>query len=585
VRPTQRGPGVARGEGGLSSRRLAWLQATQRRGPAVALWLCLAAAVALPALLLAVDAMAAESGLAQTLDLDGGFSVRQDAGDVDAFDSLTRQVDARATARTGTALVPLGALAAVGPLRVLTLRTDPASGELASRPLTAVYAEHLAAHVSVVAGELPPEGLAGGETAVSMPLAAADRLGLRLSDRVCGDFGAAAGAQRQWCARIVGLWQPLAADDPFWAGAPPGMELAMGRYDLFALARLGPPRPPSATIRYWAARDAATPGGTAALAGSLGALAADLRSPQRRVDSQLDRSLAAFDAHERRVSAAIRALTALVAVLGLGAVGLAAGRLLDGQRRELALLRARGWARERAWLVAFGGLGAVGVTAAAAAIGACLAAAAALTLTGSGLSVLTLRPSDVPGMLVSLAVVAAALVALLAVQAARAVWRDPRPSAAAPGFVLLAAAAALAAPAALTPGRAGVPGALAHLQLARRPFQHAGAAFVVTLATAGALFAALALAAGLATEVALWLGLDVCLAAAAAGGLLLALTVYRLHFRATTRLRLREYAGLFAHGLPPEVVGRSLAFEQAVVAGTSVLAGFVLGAALALAVL
>jgi hypothetical protein len=135
------------------------------------------------------------------------------------------------------------------------------------------------------------------------------------------------------------------------------------------------------------------------------------------------------------------------------------------------------------------------------------------------------------------------------------------------------------------PGRASVPGALAYLQLARRPFQHAGAAFVVTLATAAAVFAALALAAGLATEAALWLGLDVCLAAGAAGGLLLALTVYRLHFRSTTRLRLHEYAGLFAHGLPPEQVCRSLAFEQAVVAGPSVLAGFVLGAALALAVL
>jgi hypothetical protein len=130
-----------------------------------------------------------------------------------------------------------------------------------------------------------------------------------------------------------------------------------------------------------------------------------------------------------------------------------------------------------------------------------------------------------------------------------------------------------------------VPGALAHLQLARRPYQHAGAMFVLTLAAAAAVFAALGLAAGLATEVALWLGLDVCLAAGAAGGLLLALTVYRLHFASTTRLRRREYAGLFAHGLPPGQVGRSLAFEQAVTAGTSVVAGCVLGAALALAVL
>jgi len=597
------------------------VQATYRRGPAVALWLCLAAAVALPALLLVVDAMAAESGFAQTLDVAGGFSVRQDVSGVDAFDSLDHAVDARATARAGTALVRLGGLAALGPLRVQTLRSAPASAAVARSTVTAVYAEHLAAHVTVVAGELPPEGLAGGETAVTMPLAAADRLEMHLSDRVCGNFGGAANAQAAWCARIVGLWRPLVENDPFWGGAPSGLELAMGRFDLFELAKLGPPHPLQATIRYWASRDAATPGGAAALAGSVAALTADLRSPQRQVITRLDRSLLAFAAHERRVSAALDALAALVAVLGLGAVGLAADRLLDGQRRELALLRARGWARERAWLVAFEGPGLVGLTAAAAAIGGCLLAAAALTATGTGLSALTLRPSDVPGMLAAVVVVATALVALLAALAARAVWRDPRPSAppagrpqgataaagaaaligiaalvlprlsdtppAAPalGVVLLAAAVALGVPVARLSRMATVPGALARLQLERRPVQHAGAAFVLMLAAAAAVFAAVGLGAGLASEVPLWLALDVGLAAGAVGGLLLAAAVHRVHFQSAERRRRREYGGLLAHGLPPGQVGRSLAVEQAVVAGTSLLAGCLLGVVLALAVL
>jgi hypothetical protein len=620
VRPTRGGRGAARGEGGLSSRRLAWLQATHRRERAVGLWLCLAAAVALPALLLVVDAMAAESGLAQTLDLDGGVSVRQDVAGVDAFDSLERQVDARAAARTGAALVSLGALATLGPLRVMTLSTRPAPAGLTRDALTAVYAEHLASHVAVVAGELPPEGLAGGETAVSMARAAADRLGLHLSDRLCGDFGRPATGQARWCARIVGLWQPQAADDPFWAGAHPGMELAMGRYDLFQLAKLAPPGLLAATIRYWAGPDATTPGGAAALAGEVAGLAADLRSPQRPVDSQLDVRLLAFDQHERRVSAAIRALAGLVAALGLGAAGLAAARLLDAQRRELALLRARGWALERAWLVAFGGPGVVGLTAAAAAIGGCLLTAAGLTATGSGLSVLTLRPSDVPGMLVALGLVAAALIVLLAALAAVAVWRDPRPSVppagrplaarataagaaalglaalllphltgtsstAPAGVVLLAASAAVGAPLAWLARPASVPGALARIQLARRPFQHAGAAFVLMLAGAGAAFAVLGLTAGLANEVALRAGLDVCLAAGAAGGVLLALAAQALHFRSTAGHRRLEYGGLFAHGMPPELVGRSLVVEQVIVAGTSLLAGCALGVAMALAVL
>ena len=604
---------------GLSARRLAWRQATRRRGRALALWLCLVASVALPTLLVLVDSLAGESGLAGTLEQAGGFSVRQDVAGVEALNALDRLVAARAAARTGADLVPLGTLVTIGPLRVRTLRAEQAPADLARLTLTAVFAAHLASHVSVIAGELPPDGLGGGPTAVTMARADADRLGVRLSDRLCGDFGA--GGQAQWCVRVVGLWQPLAPGDAFWSGVPTGMALAVGRYDLFQLARLGAPRPPAATVRYRAAAGAAV--GAAALAAGAGALAADLRAPQRRVDTRLDRELLAFDGSERRVTAAIHAAALLAAVLGLGAAGVAADRLLDGQRRELALLRARGWTRGRAWLVAFGGPGAVGLTAVGAAVVVCLLAAAALTATGSGLTALALREPDAPGLLLSLGAAGAADAVLLAVLAARAVWRDPRPApppaagrpllaavaalaglaglvlphlvdgqngallaAPAAGVALLAAAVAVHPAAAGLPGRAGVPGALAHLQLTRRPGQHAGASFVLTLAATAVVFAALGVAAGPAPGSApLELGLAVGLAAGGAGGLLLALGMHALHFRTAARRRLREYGGLFAHGLPLDQVARSLAGEQAVTAGTSLATGAALGVALALSVL
>src|SRR5205807_42560 len=59
------------------------------------------------------------------------------------------------------------------------------------------------------------------------------------------------------------------------------------------------------------------------------------------------------------------------------------------------------------------------------------------------------------------------------------------------GVALLAGAAALGAPVAWLARGGTVPGTLAHLQLARRPVQHAGAVFVMTLAAAAALFAGL----------------------------------------------------------------------------------------------
>jgi hypothetical protein len=624
---------------GLSRSRLAWRQATYRRGWAIALWVSLAAAVALPALLLLIDAMAVESGLAETLAADGGLSVRQDVPSVDAFNALGRQVDARVSARTGAALIPLGATATAGPLHLVTIRSEPAAPQQTQRTLTAVYAAHLADHVTVVAGELPAEGLGGGETAVAMPQAGADQLGLRLSDRVCADFVAGADAQARWCARIVGLWQPVAADDPFWGGQAPRLELTMGRFDLFEMAKLRPPQGPVATVRYWAAPAAISPDDVAALAGQVTALSADVRTPQRRVDSRLDRSLLAFDARQRAATAAIHALAVLVTVLGLGSVGLVAGRFLVAQARELALLRARGWPRRRAWRVAFLGMGAVGLTAAAAALAACALAAVTLSVTSPSLTALAIRRSDLPGLLLALGPIAAALVGLLALLAARAVWPDPAPSlrgarerrwtggrvagvaagavgaalmvvaplshffgslasahgagrellliAPALGAVMVAAGAVSLAPAAAwVPGRGSIPGALAGLQLQRRPRQHAGAVFVLMVATAGAVFAALATTVGQASDQpALRLGVSVAMAAGAGGGLLLALAAFGLHFNCAAQRRLREYGGLFAHGLPPAQVSRSLGAEQAATAGAGLVGGGILGAALALALL
>jgi len=624
----------------LTRGRLAWRQATHRGGWALALWLSLAAAIALPALLLLLNAMAVESGLAETLSADGGFSVRQTVPDVDAFNALDRQVSARVAARTGDALVALGPTATTGPLHLVTVRSEQAPAALTQRTLTATYAAHLADHVAVVAGELPVEGLGGGETAVAMPRAGADQLGLGLSDRLCADFTAGPGAQARWCARIVGLWRPLAADDPFWNGEVPRLELTMGRFDLFELAKLHPPQAPVGSIRYWATPWAVGLGGASGLAGRVGELAADMRAPNRQVDSRLDRSLIAFTARQRTASAAIHALAALIAVLGLTAVALVVNRFLAMQSRELALLRARGWPRGRVWRVAFVGVGAVGMTAVAAAVAICAIAAAVLSATGSGVSVLSLQPSDLPGLLAAVAAIAVALVGLLALLAARAVWHEPRPSlrgpegrgttgGAAPAIALGAvglagmalphlpgAAAALAAagseardallvapalgailiaagavmlrpPAVWIRGRGTVHGELAGFQLERRPGQHAGAAFLLMVASAGAVFAALAVTSGAAGagQPGLRVGLDVAMAAGAIGGLVVALAGFGLHFRGAARRRVGEYGGLFAHGLPPAIVSRSLAAEQAATAGSALVGGCVLGAALALAVL
>src|SRR5262249_61123031 len=116
-------------------------------------------------------------------------------------------------------LVPLAANATVGPLHVVTVGGAPASPTLAQQGLTAAYLDHLASHVTVDAGSLPPDALGGGETAVTMPQAAADRRGLRMSDRVGFDFTGGA-APPPLGGRNAGFLPPPAPKGPY-RGQPP----------------------------------------------------------------------------------------------------------------------------------------------------------------------------------------------------------------------------------------------------------------------------------------------------------------------------------------------------------------------------
>lgn len=630
---------------GLSRMRLAWLQVTHRRGWAAALWLCLVATVAMPAVLPLIAAMAVESQLADILASDGGLTVGQSTPGVDAFAALQRSVDLAVSARTGDAMVPVGGSGTGDPLSIASVNEAPAPRQTAAALLTPVFADDLARHVVVVAGELPPEAL-GGETAVTLPQAGADQIGLHLSDVFCAGFAGANGPRAAWCARVAGLWQPTDPRDPYWGGRPPRLQVSMGRYDFFQLLRQRqPPGTAQATLRYWADPQAVGVDRASSLAAQVRALRQDLRSPGRTVTTVLDASLARYDDRRRGVSAAIQLLGAAVTLLGLFVVTLVGARFLDGQAGDLAVMRARGWPRRRVWRVITAGMAVLAVGALPAGIAVSALILYGLGLTGSGLTPRWLHPDDVAVAAAMLVASAVVLAAVLGVLAARVVSREVEPTLEAPfrtpasgppsaltvlllvlvglpalclprlpgvdqltggappwaagiialapalGLVLLTGAAVRLYPLSwAAPGRRGVGGILAGWQLERRPEQHAGAAFVLVLAAAIAIFAALGVAAAYAAQGAdsqpvLQVGLQAGLLLGAAVGLGLALAAQGLHFRSTARRRLREYGGLFAHGLPPRQLARSLAAEQVATARASLLIGTLLGLALGLVAL
>src|ERR1700730_12651501 len=299
---------------GLTSGRLAWLQATSRRRWALSLWLCLSVAFALPALLPLTEVIAAESALADTLAQHGSLTVQQNVTGVDAFSAFERHVDASVNAQMGANLGRLGSSATVGPFSAITLNGEPAPIGIRGHGLTPTYLDHLAAHVSVGAGELPPEGLGGGDTAGTMPQAGSDQLGLHLSDLFCLRF-TSAEQQPSWCARLMGLWQPTDPHDPYWGGSPPRMQLTMGRYDFFQLLKLHPPQQAVASLRFQANPAQVDTRKAATVSDQVRQLSDQLRGSGLLVVTTLDRSLERFADSQRATSSVTRLVAATVAVL------------------------------------------------------------------------------------------------------------------------------------------------------------------------------------------------------------------------------------------------------------------------------
>jgi len=623
---------------GLSLGRLAWLQATHRRASAACLGLCLAIAIVLPALLPLLDGYALERAVADTAARDGAFTVAQRVADVDQFGGLQREVSARVDGRTAGALLPLTAVASTAQLHPTTLNTDPIPAELAGRSFQAAYMDGLPAHIEMQAGQLPPDGLGGGATAVTIPQAAADLAGLNLFDRVCLSFGTGDQRGSDWCARIVGLWRPLDVRDPFWGGAAPQLLFTMGRFDFFQLARLQPPQGTTASLRYWVNPSAVDGARAEQLAQTVHGLAAKLQAPGRRILTRLDAGLLRVTAQHRMIEATLRLFTAALALLGLVVVGLVGVRFVREQSHLLAVLRARGWPPARTWLQAFVGLVTPAVYGIPIALAACLLVLLLVGPAGSPAGVAALRSVQGRTALQVSGVLAGSLVCLLGVLATTAVWREVRPSLAGPfrtarvgrsrplliGLLALIGLAGLAsvrlAPpppgpasealtlglavlpvtgvlclavaAALVPGptRLGrgrrVPGLLAGWQLKRAPAQQAALAVALTLAAAAIALAVLAMAwapvGAAAPDPALRAGLEATLGLGCTGALALLLMGSALHFPALTRRRLDEYAGLVGHGLSAPQIRRSLGLEQVVVVGRSVLLGTLLGVLMAL---
>jgi hypothetical protein len=601
--------------------------------PVATLWLGLAAPVAVAWALPLTESATLRGGLRQSLEEGAHLTVeRPGINDFDNFTAFQRDAASEVDRPLSPYLLPGVMVASAGPLLPVSVNNQAVAQPIGDLRLAIDYLDDLAAHVKVVAGELPPDGLGGPYPAVTMPQAGADPAGLRLSDRFCADFAPGpVGRDPRWCGRLVGLWKPLRSSDPYWAGGPPTLAVAVGLYDFFELLKLHPPGGALAGRRYAADVSTVDPGSAQDLPQRLGGLRESVGGAgDLRLRMSLGTALSRYDDAQRATAQTINVLIAALALLALCLVQLSASRLVDLQAPDVGLLRARGWPPGQAWWFLFvqlcvvalpaipAGLGGATLFITAGGLGAEVGVAPATAdLTVAGLTLIAVLTSAVtvlaavawsasrdpgrePTVLgpavawwrwwnVDLLLAALALVLMLA--------RPARPGSllgAAPADdllrflapVLAVATLALVALRALplagrlaARGRIDLPATLAGWQLQRKPEQHAGLVLFLLLAVAITGFCALNLAAQpkpVTLLDAIQHDNQAILITILLAVLTMALAGFWLHFGAAARARCREYAPLALNGLPASAARSSLGFEQLVVLAYGVVVGTLL---------
>jgi len=625
----------------LSILRVAWAhlgsQWDSSLGAALALLLAL-----LPAGLVLVDRSGARSDLRTLVAASGGLTLqRAGVADTQTFDAFQRQAQGLVAPRLGMYVDGGSARGAAAPFHLASIASRQPTGPTATANVTVTYVADLAQRVDVVQGLFPKPGSAGGESMVTMPVPVADRLGAQLFDVVCLTVPNGDPTAAPWCARIVGLWRPMAGADPAWTAPNAQIRLFVERADFFTAAGKQPAENVQAARLYTPRAGAVTPQNAGAVAQQVKEVrTATGQAGAAQVTTTLDTALAHY-ATTSVTSFPVELLAAaLVPLLTLLAVVMARW-YVEPRLQELALLRARGWSRRRVQRLVLAELALLGAPAAVVAVvgmlsvlwqatdghigtrpanlsgGELLAIAVAVAVLvvaaarffdlarwAARQSVLRLedgeaaavglpfwRGGDGAGALV----LPAALLLLVPRVAGAEGWRLPGPLddlvalvVSVVGLVLLVIAVLplLSSATGVVGGRRrALEGTIANLHLRRWWQRNAAPGFLVVLAFAITSYAAVALVDQLLDGPggALGVGIAVSLGIGLVTALATAMLAYGLLFLVICRARVDYYAALLVDGLPATTVRRSVEIEQQAVLVLGLAAGVVIGMLLLLA--
>lgn len=337
--------------GPVSSWTLALRVLARHRAMALAQCTAMAVAIAVPLSLQLVGSSAAQTGYQSLLSASSGSSVvtieLPGIANQSSYADFQQGTDRLVNSEIGADLQVLTTYTRAGSFSVYMLNGKPWSG---ASGLTAASYPDLRTHVSLVSGFFRDGKGLETPIPVEMSQSAATEAGLATGDVVCLGISV---AERTWCVRLVGTWQALHPNDPYWQAGPGSADLTLSTADYFQFLSAAQAAG-GGDVRFRAGRvyqpDPAhfTVAGAPAFVNGLTRLRGQVEIQQGgSFVTSLDHTVQTFLDRSRVNAFPVQLVGASLLLIVLYALALLSQNYLDSQRQQSLLWRTRGWRRER----------------------------------------------------------------------------------------------------------------------------------------------------------------------------------------------------------------------------------------------
>ncbi len=319
---------------------------------ALAQWIAMALALAVPLSLRLVGDGAAQAGYQSLLGAGSGSSVVTIEGPGIAspagFADFQQSTDLRVKGQLGDDLEMLTTYTRAGSFGINTLNGKASPGDA---NLTAAYYPDLLTHVALVNGVWPDGNGLQSPIPAAMSQSGAAEAGLTVGDVACvGTLSTP--ADRSWCVRLVGTWRPLKPNELYWQGGPSNTVITLSAADYYQFLALA--NRAAGDVRFRAGRIYQPDPARFKVAGAPG-LVNGLTQLRGQFEiregatffTSLDHTIQTFLDRTRVNRLPIDLVGASILLVVVYALALLSQNYLDAQLQQSLLWRMRGWRRER----------------------------------------------------------------------------------------------------------------------------------------------------------------------------------------------------------------------------------------------